>query len=351
MSGRFFRQADDSDSETESSEDELMSSGDEAPKPATKTPMARFLKTADGTDSDSSDDSDSDSDSDDDGKGLDGSDSGESGDERPGVRIISAQEKRLVEMQATGKAMENALKINDWVVISESTCLEHSICWLSRAVDFDRLARMIQRQQNIAEPVPPFYLKTIFSFEGSLNAAATKDKEAKKRMNATNAKALTAMKQKLRKAMKEHEVEITKYNADPEVFERDYAAATAVATAPTPSGTTRGAAGGDQAGTDEFTTVGRSGRAMLFTPESIFKNLQAIQEARGKKVRDGPRPFFAHLVICAEHRSRRTDPHPRSPPQCSSQLVSAYSRPFGSHFFPFRLQFVRCNSYAIGALA
>ena len=63
---RFFRQAGDSDSDTESSEDELMSSDEEAPaaKPAAKPAMSRFLKGA-ASDSSSSSDSDSDSDEDD----------------------------------------------------------------------------------------------------------------------------------------------------------------------------------------------------------------------------------------------------------------------------------------------
>lgn len=36
---------------------------------------------------------------------------------------------------------------------------------------------------------------------------------------------------------------------------------------------------------EDFTTVGKGGKAMQFTADSIFKNLQAVQEARGKKVR------------------------------------------------------------------
>lgn len=113
-----------------------MSSGDEAPqaKPPTgaKTAMSRFLrKTGPGADSDSSSDSDSDSDEDSDSdsdvpkpkKGLplrsDSEDSEtEEEEDRQGIRIMSAQEKRLAEMEGTGKAMENALKINDWVSIS-----------------------------------------------------------------------------------------------------------------------------------------------------------------------------------------------------------------------------------------
>lgn len=41
----------------------------------------------------------------------------------------------------------------------------------------------------------------------------------------------------------------------------------------------------DAQGDDAFTTVGKGGKAMQFTPETIFKNLQLVQEARGKKVR------------------------------------------------------------------
>lgn len=40
----------------------------------------------------------------------------------------------------------------------------------------------------------------------------------------------------------------------------------------------------EEAGDDDFTTVGKGGKAMQFTSESIFQNLQLIQEARGKKV-------------------------------------------------------------------
>lgn len=79
-------------------------------------------------------------------------------------------------------------------------------------LEYDKLARMVQRQQNVAEPVPPFYIRTLISLEASLNAALAKEKEAKKKMNASNARALTAMKQKVRKTVKEYEKEIKHYN-------------------------------------------------------------------------------------------------------------------------------------------
>jgi len=79
-------------------------------------------------------------------------------------------------------------------------------------LEYDKLARMVHRQQNVAEPVPPFYIRTLISLETALNAALAKEKEAKKRMNASNARALTAMKQKVRKTFKEYEKEIKHYN-------------------------------------------------------------------------------------------------------------------------------------------
>jgi len=109
---RFFRQAGDSNSdESSDSEDELMSE-DEAPQRPTTTArpaLASFLRGNSGSSSSDSDE-ESDSDSDDEGD-SDGSD-------RPQVRILSAADRRLKEMEGTGVVIENALKINDWVAIS-----------------------------------------------------------------------------------------------------------------------------------------------------------------------------------------------------------------------------------------
>ncbi len=60
--------------------------------------------------------------------------------------------------------------------------------------------------------LPPFYIRTLISLEVALSAALAKEKEAKKKMNASNARALTAMKQKVRKTVKEYEKEIRQYN-------------------------------------------------------------------------------------------------------------------------------------------
>jgi hypothetical protein len=64
---------------------------------------------------------------------------------------------------------------------------------------------MVQRQQNMSEPVPSFFIRTLASLDTSVNDALAKEKEAKKKMNALNARALTAMKQKVKKMAKEFE--------------------------------------------------------------------------------------------------------------------------------------------------
>ncbi|KAF9461334.1 eukaryotic translation initiation factor 3 subunit 8 N-terminus-domain-containing protein [Collybia nuda] len=280
---RFFRQAGDSDSESEESDDELMSSGDEeAPQrpvisTTAKPAMSRFLRTADSDSSSSESDEDSDSDSDagptrsglpthDDSEDEDGDDV-----DAPGARIKSATERRLDEMKATGKGMENALKINDWVAISN---------------EFDKLVRLIQRQHNLSEPVPPFYVRTLVGLESSLSIAVAKEKEAKKKMNATNAKALTAVKQKVKKAIKEYEQDVKRFQEDPEAFEREYSVVIAHGAPTSASGRRSNITGSDNETIDDFTTVGKGGKVLQFTSEGIFKNLQAVQEARGKKNTD-----------------------------------------------------------------
>jgi translation initiation factor 3 subunit C len=127
---RFFRQAGDSDSDSSSSEEEeLMTSDDERPSkpaaPATKTPMSRFLRTAgsESSDSESSDEEESMSEEEEKGAPKKSrflkTESDEEDSDEDAKRVVkSAKDKRLEEMEATGKTMDNALKINDWVAIS-----------------------------------------------------------------------------------------------------------------------------------------------------------------------------------------------------------------------------------------
>ena len=131
MVSRFFRQAGDSDSDTESSDEESLTSGDEAAKPAAQAkPKSRFLRTggSSGSESSSSSSEEESDDSDEEQKPAaagqkvsrflaTGSDDEDSDEEVKRV-VKSAKDKRLEEMEATGTSMNNALKINDWTAIS-----------------------------------------------------------------------------------------------------------------------------------------------------------------------------------------------------------------------------------------
>ena len=106
-----------------------MSSDDDVPKTTAKPAMSRFLR------SNAEDDSSSDSDEDEEDE-SEMSEEEAKGEEKPRSRFLrtgsdeddsdedvkrvvkSARDKRLDEMEACGKVMDNALKINDWVAIS-----------------------------------------------------------------------------------------------------------------------------------------------------------------------------------------------------------------------------------------
>ncbi|KAF8510689.1 eukaryotic translation initiation factor 3 subunit 8 N-terminus-domain-containing protein [Gautieria morchelliformis] len=93
-------------------------------------------------------------------------------DEDDVKRIVKrAKDKWLEEMEGTGKAIDNALKINHWVAISN---------------EFDKLVHLAQRQTKVAERIPDFYIRTLSGLEDSLNNAMAKEKEAKKKMNLSN---------------------------------------------------------------------------------------------------------------------------------------------------------------------
>ncbi|EIW82943.1 eukaryotic translation initiation factor 3 subunit 8 [Coniophora puteana RWD-64-598 SS2] len=285
---RFFKRAGESDSDTESSEEELLVSGDEddAPsQPAAKPAMSRFLRTAGDSDSDSdsgSDEEESEMSDEDEAKEevkkksrfmRSDSESEDESDEDVKRVVKSNKDKRLDEIEATGKGIDNGLKINDWVVISN---------------EFDKLLRLVQRQSNVAEPIPPFFIKTVIGMETSLNEAIAKEKEAKKKMNATNARALNSMKQKVKKAFKEYETEISSYQKNPEEFEREFISMVQpeAATAQKPKKAKKAADDTTTPEVDGFETVGKGGKTMQFSVETIFKTLKAVNEARGKKNTD-----------------------------------------------------------------
>ncbi|CAE6517851.1 unnamed protein product [Rhizoctonia solani] len=279
---RFFRSQGDSDSESSSSEEEELLSdvSEEGAAPAAaKKPMSRFLKTGSGSSSsDSSDDSDEDSDDSDASEKKakksrfmagGGSDS-DSDDDTPRI-VKSAKDRRLDEMQGIGNSIDNALKINDWNAIN---------------TEFDKLLRLVQRQTNLSDPVPSHFLERLKTLETEIAEAQNREKTANKKMNATNARALNGMKQKLRKSTKEFETAIKSFEEDPEKYRAEESKEPAVAA---PSIKPKKVKVGDleEEEDDDFQQVAGPGRKpMTFSTEALYKNLLTIQEARGKKNTD-----------------------------------------------------------------
>ena len=114
-----------------------------------------------------------------------------------------------------------------------------------------------------------------------------KDKAATKKMNAANARALNAIKQRIKRNNRDYETDIEAFRKDPEGFmEPDQIAEPVPITAAKPK--TSDIILDDEQDDDQtgFTDVGARGKALRFTPESIFKHLKVIIESRGKKNTD-----------------------------------------------------------------
>ncbi|TVY54234.1 Eukaryotic translation initiation factor 3 subunit C [Lachnellula cervina] len=264
---RFFKG--DSSSESSSSDEEELYSEEEEEE---------AKEDSSEEDDDEGEDEDDSSSDDEDGKKTGanaflkgaGSESDESSDEEGTKVVKSAKDKRIEELEGTVKAIENGQKINDWGSIS---------------AEFDKLNRQVVKLVQAGNTPKP-YIRAIAELEDFMNEAIAKQKVSTKKMNATNARGLNAVKQRIKKNNKDYQKDIDAYRADKDTFmESDEEEEPA----PRPSRTPRPIGGVPALEIDDdegFSTVGRGGRTMQFTPESILKHLRTIMESRGKKNTD-----------------------------------------------------------------
>lgn len=136
------------------------------------------------------------------------------------------------------------------------------------------------------EKTPKIYIKTIADLEDFMNEIIAKQKVATKKMNATNAKGLNAMKQKMKRNNKDFTAEIDKYREDKGDYMMSDEEEEVIPVERTKKTKTVNVEGMDPDDDEGFETVGRGGKTLQYTPESIFKHLRSIVESRGKKNTD-----------------------------------------------------------------
>ncbi|KAH7361389.1 eukaryotic translation initiation factor 3 [Plectosphaerella cucumerina] len=272
---KFFRGGDDSSTDSSSDEEELYSEEEEEQG---EKQQVRDSDDSDEDDSDEDEDDSEDDSSDDDGaqKGAkrflrDVSSDSEDSDDDERVKVKSAKDKRHEEVEATIKLIENGEKNGDWATIS---------------TEFDKLNRQVAKIQETGK-TPKSYIKTIAELEDYMNEAVAKQKVTPKKMNALAAKGLNAVKQKIKKINKDHQTQVDAYRKNNDAFmESDEEEETVSKPKKTTRVTIEDIAQPVVDDDEGFATVGKGGRALQFTPESIFKHLRIIMESRGKKNTD-----------------------------------------------------------------
>lgn len=109
-----------------------------------------------------------------------------------------------------------------------------------------------------------------------------------KKTNAIQARAINAMKQKIKKTNKDYQTEIDAYRANKDEFMESSEDEAPPAPKPKAAKIAEIVTAPEDMGDDDdgFTRVDKGGRTLKYTPESIFKHLRSVLESRGKKNTD-----------------------------------------------------------------
>ena len=203
--------------------------------------------------------------------------------------VKSAKDKKFEELEGTVRLIENYEKNNDWAKISAG--IYGTIRHISELTipEYDHLNRQLPRliRDNDGK-IPKLYIKAVADLETLTNETVEKQKVTLKKMNALAVKGLNAVRQKIRKTNKEYQNDINAYREDKEAYmKEDEPEEEAV---PIPRKRPREVFGDGEVApsADEggWEGVGRDGRALKYTADSILKHLRTIVETRGRKNTD-----------------------------------------------------------------
>ncbi|KAF2860342.1 hypothetical protein K470DRAFT_258104 [Piedraia hortae CBS 480.64] len=261
MSSRFFH-GNDSSSDSSSEEEDLYNSESEE----------------ESSEEESSEGSDDESSSSDDGKGgakrflRTPSVSSESGsdDEKPTI-VKSAKDKRFDELENTIKVIDNKMRNSDWAAVN---------------THYDDMVRQIPTLQRDLDGRPPkMYIKSVASIEDAINEVLEKQKgpDKPKKMAPPVQKGFNALRQKIKKKVRELADEVARFRADNDAYMQEEVVEESAPVVKKAKKKVPVEIDNDE---DGFTTVGAGGKALVYTPESILKHLRSIVESRGRKNTD-----------------------------------------------------------------
>ncbi|KAK9812688.1 hypothetical protein WJX72_002071 [[Myrmecia] bisecta] len=252
-SSRFWAAGSDSDEESATESEEVTASsvsgsGSDSDSDAPKKGVGRFM--VGSSDSDSEDDK----------------------------RVVkSAKDRRYEELRATCDEIRNKMHINDWSAIQTL---------------FDKLNKQMEKTQKVTETlgVPRVYVRILVELEDFVTKTLG-NKEAKKKMSPTNAKALNTMRQRLKKHNQAYLEQIHKYRENPESTEEEAEAEESDdGSSSSESGGEEGEEGSDNEGFEKIKSKTEKKKDKLLTMdpteityEMVQKKLREIMLSRGKK--------------------------------------------------------------------
>lgn len=245
---RFFRGGStdsdsDSDSTQSSSSDAFSSDEEEHQEQKKKTGASRFMVGAQDSDSDESSD-----------------------DSMVGKKAVrSAKDKRFDEMRQYSKTISNALKVDDWVLVQ---------------TEYDKLTKAyLKATAMIDGATPRFYVRLLARIDDRLVG-----RESNRKMNVFAAKALNALKQKMKKTVKQFEQDLINFRSNP--VDEDESEAEAIEHVEETLEDTLEETLEETVEDDDGFTVVKKKKTVALNAEAIFTKLDSIQASRGKKGTD-----------------------------------------------------------------